>query len=77
MEEYDWDALNNDWGAERVTTVQAIGQLIVQAKLAAAVLESHDFDIPGLKNQVKNLEKRLKALENQLNTIEWRQKQQK
>ncbi len=74
MEEYNWDALNNDWGAERVTMVQAVGQLIVQGKLAADVLQSLDFVVPGLKNQMKNLEKRLKDLEIRLNILERRQK---
>ncbi len=74
MEEYDWDALNNDWGAERVTMVQAVGQLIVQGKLAAAVLQSLDFVVPGLKNQVKRQEERLKDLELRLNILERRQK---
>ncbi len=76
MEEYDWDALNEDWGAERVTMVQAVGQLIVQGKLAADVLKSLDFVVPGLKNQMKHLEKQLKDLERRLNILERLQKRQ-
>ncbi len=77
MQTYDWEALAEDWEAEKVTMVQVVGQLIVQAKLAATVLRSlDDITIPGLKNQVKTLEKRLTALEERLNTLEKRQKRQ-
>ncbi len=76
MEPYDWDALAKGWEVERVTTVQVIGRLIVQGKLAADVLRSLDFIIPGLKNQVKALKKRLSALEERLNALERHQKRQ-